>query len=73
MWEACFPLSDYEGQVKIVEKIIALLKSTKGAMVLGCKVGNTVTGETPRDTTDAKRMCRHYEANFAETWQEVWG
>jgi hypothetical protein len=29
--------------------------------------------ETPRETVGAKRMCRHYEAGFEETWQEVWG
>jgi hypothetical protein len=70
MWGACLPLSDYEGQVKVVEKRIALWEPTKGAMVLGCHVGNM---ETPRETVGAKRMRRHYEAGFAETWQEVWG
>jgi hypothetical protein len=36
MWGACLPLSDYEGQVKVVEKSIALWEPTKSAMVLGC-------------------------------------
>lgn len=64
-------LFDYAGQVQVVEKIIALLKPVKGAMLLGRQVGNTVAGETPRRTADAKRMYRHNEESFREMWEEV--
>lgn len=64
-------LFDYEGLMKVVEKIIALLKRTEGAMVLGRQVGNTVAGETSRKTADVRRMYRHNEESFAKMWQEV--
>jgi hypothetical protein len=48
---AFFPLSDYEGQVKIVEKIIAPLKPTKGAMVLGRKVEYSCRGDAKEDVS----------------------
>jgi SAM-dependent methyltransferase len=64
-------LFDYDGQVKVVEKIVSLLKPTEGAVVLGRQVGNTVAGETPRRTADSKRMFRHNEESFAVMWQEV--
>lgn len=64
-------LFDYAGQVQVIEKIVKLLKPAKGVMVLGRQVGNTVAGETPRKTADAKRMYRHNEESFAKMWQEV--
>jgi hypothetical protein len=65
-------LFDYQGQLKVSEIIIELLKPVKDSAVLGRQVGNVVAGETSRKTADpAKKMYRHNDESFKKMWRDL--
>lgn len=62
-------LFDLDGQRKICERIVKLLKNKKGVLVLGTQVGNTKPKDVPFGA--AKKVFRHDEKSFEKLWKEV--
>lgn len=64
-------LFDYEGQVKVCERIVKLLTDKKDSVVLGLQVGNVIAGAQPEKRDPAENMYRHNEESFKRMWEEV--
>lgn len=62
-------LFDLEGQRKICERIVRLMKNEKGALVLGTQLGSIKPKEVPFGT--AKKVFRHDEKSFEALWKVV--
>jgi len=61
-------LFDLDGQRKICERIVRLLKNEKGVLVLGTQVGSTKPKDVPFGV--AKNVFRHDETTFEKLWKE---
>jgi hypothetical protein len=64
-------LFDYEGQSKVCERIVRLLKPVEGSMMAGRQVGYVVAGTKVQRTNYRDNMFRHNEESFKKMWREV--
>jgi hypothetical protein len=62
-------LFGYTTQLRACEKVVRLLKSQLGAMVVGHQVGSVQAGEVK--TGGGRMMYKHDVASFGELWKEV--
>jgi len=60
-------LFDLEGQVKACERIVSLMKSEKGCLILGQQIGSL----EPRPMAVGSKMYNHNIESFEKMWKEV--
>ena len=62
-------LFDLDGQRMAAERVVALAKKGKGALIVGQQVGSTQPGPMPRGSSS--KMYKHDEKTFEELWKYV--
>lgn len=60
-------LFDLEGQVKACERIVSLMKTEKGSLILGQQIGSLKTGPM----AVGSKMFKHNVESFEKMWKEV--
>jgi SAM-dependent methyltransferase len=62
-------LFDLEGQTKACERIVALMKPEKGALIVGQQIGSLKPG--PMEVGSGSKMYKHNVETFENMWREV--
>lgn len=68
---AFFHLFDRPEQLSLAKRVVTLLSSKPGSMVLGRQTGNINAGRYEHKTNDGGYMFRHNERSWKELWDEV--
>jgi SAM-dependent methyltransferase len=64
-------LFDWNGQVKVCERIVKLLRPVKDSVLLGRQVGGVIAEERSHRTNPWEKMYRHNKESFEKLWEEV--
>lgn len=65
-----FHLFNWEDQKKIALRVVGLLKSRKGSLIVGRQIGDEVAGEKVRRSGSGSRY-RHNADSWRRLWEEV--
>ncbi|KAI9847328.1 MAG: hypothetical protein M1838_000937 [Thelocarpon superellum] len=64
-------LFDWDGQIKLVRRLVQLLRSQKGSLVLGRQAGNVEPGLFASRSAPNTSIFRHDPSTFEQMWKQV--